>query len=76
VDEKKILRELYLETMQTRMLMENILQHQVMQACKTLNPLASKIDLQDAARETFQQDLMAIQVRIETLRSELDNAPE
>jgi hypothetical protein len=76
MDRSKLLRELYLETMHSRMLLQDILQHQVLQATRILNPLSSTKDLQGAERETFQRDAMEIEVRIQDLRAHLEREAE
>jgi hypothetical protein len=73
MDEKKLLRELYLETAQTRMLLQDLLEVVALSAAKSANPGRSGDALIEGQTAIAQPRLLAIEVRIQEMRARLGN---
>jgi len=72
--EKQLLREMYLEMAQTRMLLQEILEVVALSAAKSANPLRTGADLIECQTAISQPRLLEVEAQIQTLRARLENA--
>jgi len=74
MNEREMLREMYLEAVQTRMLLQDLLELAAVSAAKVANPLKTGADLIQCQIAISQPRLLAIEAQVQTLRARLENA--